>query len=68
MYIQTVKFIVKIICMLDANYFPRRPSGAPLHTSSKLHDVAVGFVPPPILRLYIALFAVAERWLLLDIG
>ena len=35
----------------------------------KLYDVPVGFVtPPPILRLYIALFAVAEGWLLLDIG
>ena len=44
------------------NYFPKRPSGAPLHTLSKLYDVPVGFVPPPhpILRLCIALFAVAE--------
>ena len=46
-----------------------RPSGAPLHTLSKLYDVPVGFVtPPPILRLNIAYFAVAEGWLLLDIG
>ena len=29
------------------NYFPKRPSGAPLHTLSKLYDVSVGFVPPP---------------------
>ena len=29
------------------NYFPKRPSGAPLHTLSKLYDVPVGFVPPP---------------------
>ena len=29
------------------NYFPKRPSGAPLHTLSKLYDVLVGFVPPP---------------------
>ena len=53
------------------NYFPKRPSGAPLHTLSKLYDVPVGFVhppPPPILRLNIAYFAVAEGWLLLDIG
>ena len=35
---------------------------------SKLYDVPVGFVNPPILRLCIALFAVAEGWLLLDIG
>ena len=42
--------------------------GAPLHTLSKLYDVPVGFEPPPILRLNIAYFAVAEGWLLLDIG
>ena len=28
------------------NCFPKRPSGAPLHTLSKLYDVPVGFVPP----------------------
>ena len=28
-------------------YFPKRTSGAPLHTVSKLYDVPVGFVPPP---------------------
>ena len=30
------------------NYFPKRPSGAPLHTLSKLYDVPVGFEPPPL--------------------
>ena len=25
----------------------KRPSGAPLHTSSKLYDIPVGFEPPP---------------------
>ena len=39
-----------------------------LHTLSKLYDVPVGFVTPPILWLNIAYFAVAEGWLLLDIG
>ena len=35
----------------------------------ELYYVPVGFVtPPPILRLNIAYFAVAEGWLLLDIG
>ena len=29
------------------NYFLKRPSGAPRHTLSKLHDVPVGFVTPP---------------------
>ena len=49
--------------------FPKRPSGAQLHTLSKLHDVLVGFVTPsPHLRQCIALFAVSEGWLLLDIG
>ena len=41
--------------------------GAPLHTLSKLYDVPVGFVTPPIFRLCIALFAVAKGWLLLNI-
>ena len=27
------------------NYFPKRPSGAQLHTLSKLYDVAVAYVP-----------------------
>ena len=50
------------------NYFPKRPPGAPLQTLSNLYDVPVGVVaPPPILRLNIAHFAVAEGWLLLDI-
>ena len=41
---------------------------APVHTLSKLYDFPVGFVPNPLLRLCIALFSVAEGWLLLDIG
>ena len=28
------------------NYFSKRPSGAPLHTLSKLYDVPVGVVAP----------------------
>ena len=39
-----------------------------LHTLSKLYDVPVGFVIRLHLRQCIALFAVAEGWLLLDIG
>ena len=42
------------------NYFPERPSGAPLHTLSELYDVPVDFVAPPHLRQRIALYAVAE--------
>ena len=45
------------------NYFPKRPSGAPLHTLSKLYDVPVGFEhpPPSILRLNIAYFCGRRR-------
>ena len=50
------------------NYFPKRTSDAPLYILSKLYDVPVGFVSPPLLRQCIAIFAVAEGWLLLDIG
>ena len=44
------------------------PGPVPLWDLPKLYDVPVGFEPPPILRLNIAYFAVAEGWLLLDIG
>ena len=37
----------KLLASLMRNYFPKRPSGAPLHTLSKLYDVPVGFVTPP---------------------
>ena len=37
----------KLLASLMRNYFPKRPSGAPLHTLWKLYDVHVGFVPPP---------------------
>ena len=38
------------------NYFAKRPSGAPLHTLSKLYDVPVGFVPPPYFEPEYCLF------------
>ena len=50
------------------NYFPKQPSGAPLHSLSKLYYVPVGFVPLSHLRLSIAIYAVAVGWLFLDIG
>ena len=44
------------------NYFPKRPSGAPLHTLSKLYDVPVGFVnPPPYLEAEYCLFCGRRR-------
>ena len=61
-------FLSKLLASLMWNYFPKRTSGAPLHTLSKLYYVPVGFVSPPLLRQYIALFAIAYGWLLLDIG
>ena len=67
MLIQNVRFIVLIISMPGEELFSETTVG----TLSKLYiyDVPVGFVIPlPILRLCIALFAVAEGWLLLDIG
>ena len=33
-----------LLACLMRNYFPKRPSGAPLHTLSRLYDVLVGFV------------------------
>ena len=38
--------------LLMRNYFPKRPSGEPLHTLSKLYDVPVGFVPPYFEAVY----------------
>ena len=44
------------------NYFPKRPSGAPLHTLSKLYDVSVCFVtPPPIFDAESCLFCGRRR-------
>ena len=42
-----LEFLSKLLASLMRNYFPERPSGAPLHTLSKLYDVPVGFVTPP---------------------
>ena len=30
------------------NYFPKRPSGAPLHNLSELYDAPVSFVAPTL--------------------
>ena len=64
-------FFVKLSASLMRNYFPKLVgvySFVLCLNQSKLYDVPVGFeAPPPHSRLYIALFAVAEGWLLLDI-
>ena len=67
--------LAKLLSSLKRNNFPKRPSGALLHTMSKLYDFLVGFVtpPPPHSRQVFALVALADRaaredWLFLDIG
>ena len=51
------------------NNYPKRPSGEPPHTLSKLYDAPVGFVPPTShLRQCLALIVVAEGRLFLGIG
>ena len=59
-------YLSKLLASLTRNYFPKRPSGAPLHTLSKYYGIPIGFVTP-FLRLCLALFAVAEGWMLLGI-
>ena len=43
------------------NCFPKRPSGAPLHTLSKLYDVPVGFVTPPYFEAEYCIFCGRRR-------
>ena len=63
------KCFTAIISIPGLNCFTKRPPGAKLHALSKLYDVPIGFVaPPPHLRQCIALYAIAEGWMLLDIG
>ena len=59
-----------IISIPNEELFSKTAVGALLHTLSKLYDVPVGLVTPtpPPLRLCISLFAIAEGWLLLNIG
>ena len=61
-------FLSKLLPSLMSNYFPKRSSGAPLCTLSKLYHFHIAFVAIPHLRLCIALIATAEGWLLLNIG
>ena len=62
MLIQTVRFIVQIISIPEEELFSET-------TLTKSYDIPVGFVHHPVIsRLCNALFAVAEGWLLLDIG
>ena len=63
----TVTFLSKLLASLMMNYFPKRTSGAPLHTLSKLYDFPVGFVSPNFETVYCYICG-RKWWLLLDIG
>ena len=63
------EYYINVLTSLMRNDFPKRPSREPRHTLLILYNNPVGYVTPiPLMRLCIALFAVAERWLMLDIG
>ena len=70
MLIQTVRLIVWIISIPDEELFSEAVVGCTASYFVKIIWLSRWFCnpPPPMLRLYIALFAVAEGWLLLDIG
>ena len=59
---QTVRYIFLLISFPDEELFFGTAVGCTAPYFVKIiYDIPVGFVPPPpILRLYIALFAVAE--------
>ena len=63
---------LKLLASLMRNYFPKRSSGAHASYFFTLCQNCMMFLlvlyPPPLLRQCIALFTVAEGWLLLDIG
>ena len=69
MLIQTVWLIVYIISIPDEELFFETFVGCTASYFVKIIWCSCWFcTPPPILRLNIAYFAVAEGWLLLDIG
>ena len=61
----TIWTFIKMISIPDEA--TKRLSGTPLHTLSKVYHVPFGFGPPRLSKC-LALFAVAKRLLLLDIG
>ena len=69
MLIQTVWLIVQIISIPDEELFSETAVGCTVSYFVQIIWCSCWFWPPPlILRLTIAYFAVAEGWLLLDIG
>ena len=74
-----VSFFSKLLASLMRNYFPKRQSGTALHNLSNIYilvEVSIYIIVcsrwfyslSPHLRQFIALYAVAKGWLLLDIG
>ena len=43
------------------NYFPKRPSGAPLHSLSKFYDVPVGFLFPLLFWSCVLLYLLSPK-------
>ena len=56
-----------LLTSLMRNYIPKRASGAPIYTLSKLYDVSFGCVTPSSFVAVYCLLSVAEGWLLVDI-
>ena len=67
LYFKTVSFFVKIISIHDGDLFSGTYAGYTAYPLSKSYNVPVGSLPL-LLKQCFAIFAVAERWLLLDIG
>ena len=64
----TVCTFIKLLAFLMRNTFSETPVDALLHTLSKFYDAPIGLGPSTLLRQCLALFAVAEGWLLLELG
>ena len=60
-YFGMTTFLVKIISIPDEDFFPKRTSGVPLHTLSKLYDVPVGFVSPSFEAVYMYCYICGRR-------
>ena len=61
MFIQTVRLLSELLASLMKYYFLKRPSGATLHTLSKLYDVLIGFVPPLFFWVCVLLYLLSPQ-------
>ena len=55
------RVLSKLLASLIRSYFPKRLSGAPLHTLSKLYDIPVVFLAPPPLFEAVNCFICGRR-------